>query len=184
MEYQVLMTRSRDAERTAQYCWTASGLAAAILLSWGIAAKSSSLMLPVVLAVAFGFYAKIHARHEIRLIAGYVKEFFESQGQGPQWFTRLGHLEVVPGFSSSGDWVSTALANAVIVASVVFGWFFSATSMRGELMAGIVTGCGLIFCFHSISETGRVRQSNPGALWRQVGAATMEEPRKARFAGR
>src|SRR6185436_14686653 len=52
-EYQALMTRGRDAERTSVICWTASGLAAAILLSWGIEARSSSLMIPVIFAAAF-----------------------------------------------------------------------------------------------------------------------------------
>src|SRR5438552_3553976 len=35
-EYEALMTRGRDAERAALICWTAAGLAAAVLLSWGI----------------------------------------------------------------------------------------------------------------------------------------------------
>ena len=74
-EYQALMNRGRDAERTSLVCWTASGVGAAVLLSWGIAAKSPSLMLPVIFATAFGFYAAIHGRHQVRLIAGYVKEF-------------------------------------------------------------------------------------------------------------
>ena len=39
-EYQALMTRGRDAERTSLICWTAAGLVAAILLSWGIGAKN------------------------------------------------------------------------------------------------------------------------------------------------
>ena len=39
-EYSVLMSRGRDAERTGQICWIASGIAATMLLSWGMAAHS------------------------------------------------------------------------------------------------------------------------------------------------
>jgi len=183
MEYQTLMSRGRDAERTAQVCWTAAGIAAAVLFSWGIAAKSSSLMLPVVLATAFGFYAMVHGRNQVRLIAGYVKEYFEGQSSGPRWFTRLGYLEVVPGFNPSGDWVTTVLANLLVIGSIVFAWNFAGLAPKGELMAGIVTGVGLVFCFHSVSETSRLRGMNPSALWRQVGNGPVEE-RRPRLATR
>jgi len=183
MEYQTLMSRGRDAERTGQVCWTAGGIAAVILFSWALAAKSSSLMLPVVFATAFGFYAAVHGRNQVRLISGYVKEYFEGQNSGPKWFTRLGHLEVVPGFNPSGDWVTTAIANLLVVGSIVFAWMFSTAAPKGELMAGIVTGVGLVFCFHSVAETARLRQMNPAALWRQVGNGPVEE-RRPRLATR
>ena len=183
MEYQTLMSRGRDAERTGQVCWTAGGIAAVILFSWALAAKSSSLMLPVVFATAFGFYAAVHGRNQVRLISGYVKEYFEGQNSGPKWFTRLGHLEVVPGFNPSGDWVMTAIANLLVVGSIVFAWMFSTAAPKGELMAGIVTGVGLVFCFHSVAETARLRQMNPAALWRQVGNGPVEE-RRPRLATR
>jgi len=183
MEYQTLMSRGRDAERTGQVCWTAAGIAAVILFSWGLAAKSSSLMLPVVFATAFGFYAAVHGRNQVRLISGYVKEYFEAQNSGPKWFTRLGHLEVVPGFNPSGDWVTTAIANLLVVGSIVFAWMFSTGAPKGELMAGIVTGVGLVFCFHSVAETARLRQMNPAALWRQVGNGPVDE-RRPRLATR
>src|SRR5882762_956182 len=102
-EYSVLMSRGRDAERTSHFCWIASGIAATVLLSWGIAAKSPGLMLPVIFAVAYGFYTVAHGRQQTRLIAGYVREFFETRDSGPQWFTRLGHLEIVPGFNASSS---------------------------------------------------------------------------------
>lgn len=179
-EYQALMTRGRDAERTSVICWTASGIAAAILLSWGIEAHSTSLMIPVIFAAAFGYYATIHSRQQVRLIAGYVKEFLEGQPHGPQWFTRLGHLEIVPGFTTSSDWVSTILVNAVVGVAVVCAWIFAAGAARGDLMAGIVTGCAVAFSFHSISETARLRQSNPAMFWRQVNNGPVEERRPAR----
>jgi len=137
LEYTALMTRGRDAEKTAQICWTAAGLGAAVLLSWGIAAKSASLMLPVVFAAAYGYYATIHSRQQTRLIAGYVKEFMEGPSNGPQWFTRLGHLEVVPGFNPSSDWVSTILVNATVaLAHIAFCIGFVAIVVRAR-MAGM-----------------------------------------------
>jgi hypothetical protein len=50
-------------------------------------------------------------------------------------------------------------------------------------MAGIATGLGLIFAFHSIAETARIRQTNAAALWRQV-ASSAEERRGPRLASR
>jgi hypothetical protein len=184
MEYVALMNRGRDAERTAQICWIASGVGAAVLLSWAVAARSPGLLLPVVFAAAFGFYAALHGRQQVRLIAGYIREFMESKEQGPQWFTRLGNLEVVPGFNPSSDWLLTCLANVMVVVSVVFSWFFAAGAARGDLMAGIVTGVGIAFGFHSVSETARLHMSNPGAFWRQVSGGTREERPTLRVAGR
>ncbi|HET7904080.1 MAG TPA: hypothetical protein VFM17_05925 [Candidatus Eisenbacteria bacterium] len=175
MEYRALMGRGSDAERTSMICWVAAGLTAAVLLSWGVAARSSGLMLPVVFAVAFGFYAMIHGRQQVRLIAGYVREFFEASERGPQWFTRLGHLEVVPGFNVASDWTAATLANCAVAAAVVLAWVFAPGAPKGDLMAGLTTGCGVAFAFHSISETARLRQTNPAAFWRQVGRNASEE---------
>ena len=185
-EYEALMARSRDAERTSLMCWTGAGLVAAILLSWGIAARNSGLMLPVIVAAAFGYYATIHSRQQVRLIAGYIKEFVESQPNGPKWFSRLGHLEVVPGFNPSSDWVATALVNITVVLAVGFAWIFVPTTARGELMAGVATCCGVAFSFHSNAETARLRQTNPAAFWHQVnaGLAVEKRPARARVADR
>lgn len=174
LEYVALMSRCRDAVRTSQICWIMAGMTAAVLLSWGIRAEDPGLMLPVVVAVAIGFYTVIRGRQQMRLIGGYVKEFFEAKGAGPQWFTRLGHLQVVPGFNPSSDWLVTGLANAVILVAVVFAWIFAPPAPRGELMAGIVTGFSLVFAFHSISETSRLRQTNFAAFWRQVNTGPRE----------
>lgn len=184
IEYDAIMARGRDAERSSLLCWTASGIASAVLLSWGIAARNSSLMLPVVFAAAYGFYAAIHSRQQIRLIAGYVREYIESRGSGPQWFTRLGHLEVVPGFNPSGDWVATTLANAFVVTAIVFSWLYASASPRGDLMAGVTTGLGLIFCFHSVTETGRLRQTDAAALWRRIASGPTVESRGPKLASR
>jgi 4-hydroxybenzoate polyprenyltransferase len=185
MEYTALMNRGRDAERTSQLCWIASGIGAAVLLSWAIAARSPGLMLPVIFAAAFGFYAMLHGRQQVRLIAGYVKEFVEGrENGGPQWFTRLGHLEVVPGFNPSADWLSVCLANAVIAASVVLAWVYAGAEPRGDLMAGIVTGVGIAFGFHSVSETSRLHQTNAAAFWRQVSGGTHDERPNVRVVGR
>jgi hypothetical protein len=76
---------------------------------------------------------------------------------------------VVPGFNISSDWTTTTLANSVVAAAVILAWVFASGVPKGELMAGLTTGCGVAFSFHSISETARLRQTNPGAFWRQVG---------------
>src|SRR4051812_37964093 len=55
-EYSILMSRGRDAEPPSPFCWIASGVAATMLLSWGMAAHSPALMLPVIFCVAYGFY--------------------------------------------------------------------------------------------------------------------------------
>jgi ABC-type transport system involved in cytochrome c biogenesis permease subunit len=116
-------------------------------------------------------------------VAGYVKEFIESNGQSPQWFTRLTNLEVLPGVSPPGDWVLAILCNLLVVTAMVFAWFYSGASPRGDLMAGFATGLGLVFGFHSITETARIRQTSTAALWRQV-AANSEERRGPRLASR
>jgi len=184
MEYSVLMGRGRDAERTSRFCWVASCIAAAMMLSWGMAARNPALMMPVIFAVACGFYTMVNGRQQTRLIGGYVKEFFEAEG-GPQWFTRLGHLEIVPGFSAStADWLSALICNAMVVTAVVFAWIFSSAMPRGELYAGIVTGCGMIFMFHSMSETMKLRQSDASAFWRQIGMGPVEERRPRSMANR
>jgi hypothetical protein len=141
-------------------------------------------LVPVVLAVACGFYAMIRGRQQVRLIAGYVEEFFESDTDGPQWFTRLGRLQVVPGFNPSSDWLTTCLACAVAVIAVALAWMFAAPAPRGELMAGIVTGVAVAFVFHSVSETARLRQTNYAALWRQVTMGPTEVKRQARSSNR
>jgi len=100
---------------------------------------------------------------------------------GPKWFTRLGHLEVVPGFNPSSDWVATLLVNAMVVTAIIFAWLFAASSTRGDLMAGIATGCGVGFAVHSIAETARLRQANPGAFWHQVRQGPAEERQPERL---
>jgi hypothetical protein len=155
LEYRALMSRGSDAERNAMVCW-----------------------------VAFGFYAMIHGRQQVRLIAGYVKEYFEGGKDGPQWFTRLSHLEVVPGFNVASDWTAATLANCAVAAAVVLAWVFAPGVPKGELMAGLTTGCGVAFSFHSITETARLRQTNPAAFWRQVGRVQAEERQGPRAVAR
>lgn len=182
VEYQALMARGRDAERVGNFCWTAAGLTGAILLSTAIAAKNATLMLPVIFASAFGFYAGIRARHQVRLIAGYVKQFVEGNGSG-NWFTRLEQVEDIPGFSPPGDWAATAISNTLVVTAMAFSWMYAANSPRGDLMAGIATALGLIFAFHSLVETARLRQTNASHFWHQA-ASNMEDRRGPRLASR
>ncbi len=184
MEYMTLMRHAGKAEGTAQMCWMASGVTAAVLLSWGIAGKDPGLMLPVLLVVAYGFYARLRGRQQVRLIAGYVEEFLETEATGAMWFTRLGQLQSLPGFHPSGDWLATSMANAAIVAAMALSWLYSGAAPRGELMAGIATGCGVIFAYHSISETTRLRQTGYATLWRQATSDPKELRRTVRVASR
>lgn len=183
LEYESLMSRARDAERTAHYCWVTSMLGAAALLAWATTSQSPALMIPVIIAVACGFYATIRARQQVRLISAYTEEFLEGQATEPRWFTRLAHLRTVPGFAPLGDWVFTCLANVVVLAAIILAWLFGAEAWRSELMAGMVTGCGIGFGFHSISETLRLTRGNVAALWRQTSAGPLGQQRRVRAIG-
>ena len=178
-EYAALMSRARDVERTAQFSWVAAGLTATVLLSWAIGGKSPGLMLPVVLAVACGFYAALQGRQELRLIAGYMEEIVEARESRPQWFSRLHQLHGVPGSNSNSDWIATILANAVVLLAVSLAWVFVDSKSSGERLAGIVTGCGVAFAFHSLTETSRLTRTNFAAIWRQ---GTSKDARRARAA--
>jgi Flp pilus assembly protein TadB len=180
-EYAALMKRGNDAERTGQICWTAGGLAAAVMLSWGIADKNPGLMIPVVFAIAVGFYALLRGRQQVRWIGSYVENFCEEQ-KGPQWFTRLHRLQSQPGYRTVGDWLTVSLANAGVVLALVLAWVYSSAAPRGDLLAGIATTCGVLFGFHSISETVRMSQTDWVAQWRQVGGELKEVPREKRAA--
>jgi hypothetical protein len=184
MEYSALMSRARDAERISQQTWVASGIAATVLLAWGVADKSPATMLPVVLAVAFGFHAMLQARNEAGLIAGYSREYHETRETGPQWFTELGRLRTLPGFAPASDWVACALANIAAALAVAYAWIFSSAAARGELLAGLVTGCGIAFAYYSISETARSRRTDHAAFWSQARGGIREVKRPAHLAAR
>lgn len=178
-EYPALMKRSNDAERNAQLCWTAGALTAAVMLSWGISAKNPGLMIPVVFALATGFYAMLRGRQQARWIAGYIEEFCEDT-KGSLWFTRLHRLENQPGYRSVNEWVTVSLANAGVVLAVILAWIYAGPAVRGDLMAGIATGCGVLFGFHSVAETVRMSQTNWSAMWQKVSGELKEAPRTAR----
>jgi hypothetical protein len=181
MEYTTLMRRAQDAERMAHLSWVAGGLTAAVTMSWAIAARNSGLMIPVVFAIAIGFYGMLRGRQQVRAIAGYVEEFSEG-GSGPRWFTRVHRLQRQPGFPTVGDWLTACLANAGVVLALVFAWVYAAGAPRGDLMAGIVTGGGVLFGFHSISETMRLVQTDWTTMWRQVNADMKDASRAGRAA--
>jgi hypothetical protein len=176
LEYTALMNRGRDAEKTAQLCWTAGGVGAAVMMSWAIGSKSPGLMIPVELAIAVGFYATLRGRQQVRWIASYIEQFCENH-TGPQWFTRVHRLQNLPGYKPVGDWLTVCLANVGILISVMLSWMYAAGTNRGDLMAEIVTACGVAFAFHSISETIRLGQTDGGAMWRQVSGELREAPR-------
>jgi hypothetical protein len=182
LEYEALMARGRDAEWTSQVCWVACGVASTVLLAWGIAARNATLMLPVVIATAYGYYAMLRGRQQVRLIAGYIEEFFESHEQGARWFTWLGHLRLVPGLQPSSDWFLTCLSNSLVILAVVFSWMFGAEAKHGsELVPGLVTGVSVAFIFHSVSETARLHRANVAAFWRQVNAGAPADPERTRL---
>ena len=176
LEYQALMASSREASRTGLVCWLVSGVAASAMLAWGLATKSPALMLPVLLATAYGYYANLRSRHHVRLVAGYLEEFYEDRGAA-RWFTRLRSLESSHAVFAH-DWVTAALANGVVLAAVATSWLFAEGAARGDLMAGIVTGCGIVFAWHSTSETSRLRATDVGASWHQAGLKLRESPRR------
>lgn len=173
-EYSALMSQARDLGRTAQLCWTGAAVAAALLLSWAIGAKHPGLLLPVELCTAFGFYATVHARRQCRLIEGYVQEFHETAQDGAQWYTRLAHLNSLPGFQDHTDWLPLALANAITLMAVVFSWVFANGTAHGELMAGLVTMAGVAFSVHSIVESMHLDQVQSTGLWGQMNSGLHE----------
>lgn len=181
VEYTSLLQRAQDAERIAQLCWVAAGLTAAVTLSWAIAARNPGLMIPVVFAIAIGFYGMLRGRQQVRWITSYIEEFCEGQ-KGPQWFTRLRRLQSQPGYRTVGDWVTLSLANAGVVLTLVLAWVYAGPAPRGDLMAGIATVCGVLFGYHSISETQRLAQTDWRASWRQVSGELKEAPRAQRAA--
>ena len=83
-EYAALMNRARDLERTAQWIWTITAIACAMLLSAAIGVHSAGMMLPVVLCAAFGYRANRFARRRARRIEGYLQEFHETDRSGAQ----------------------------------------------------------------------------------------------------
>ncbi len=177
-EYAALMSRAQDAERVGHLCWTAGALTAAVTMSWAISAHDSGLMLPVVMAIAVGFYGLLRGRRQARVIGGYVETFCEGAGQA-RWHGCLRRLQRQPGYPGAGDWLTVCLANAGVVAALVLAWLWSGDSPRGELMSGIVTAVAVLFGFHSISETVRMGQADWPAMWRQAGG---DEARASRAA--
>jgi hypothetical protein len=176
-EYDALMSRGRDAERTATLGWTASGLVAAALLTWAIAGKHPIQMLPVVLAVAYGFQGMMRARQQVRLIAGYVAQFHEERGQC-MWFTRLSRLSDMPGFNVAGDWMTVGLANAVTLIAGVLAWTFAQGRTDGNVWATVATGCAVAFAYFSVTSTYRLHQTDYARFWQQSDA-NMAEVRPA-----
>jgi len=167
MEYMALMRRGQDAERVALFSWMAGALVAAVTMSWGISARNPGLMIPVVFAIAVGFYGMLRGRQQVRAITSYIQEFYEGS-RGPQWFTRIHRAQTQPSYRAAGDWLTVCLANAGVVVALMLAWLYADAAPRGDLMAGIVTGCGVIFGFHSISQTIAMWQTDWSVMWRQA----------------
>jgi hypothetical protein len=171
VEYASLTSWARDAERTAQLCWVASMVASVTLLGWAAVAQNPALLIPVVITIATGYYATMRSRQQSRLISTYIEECVERQG-APRWFTHIARVRSMPGLSPLRDWIVVCLANGVLALAVLFGWLYASSAANGEIMASIVTGCGIFFGFHTISEATRFPQSDVTALWQQNDTST------------
>jgi len=169
LEYDALMSRSRHLERTGHLSWTIATCAAAVLLAWSIASRTPGTLMAAVIAAAAGFYPLLHARQQLRMMASYVEEFVERAG-GPQWFTRVGHLQSMPSAAAPSDWIYTGVSSLVAVAAIAFAWMFAGPARHGELIAALVTACSIAFVLHSVMETSRVERTDYAAAWRKVTA--------------
>jgi len=177
MEYAALTSRSRSLERTGQMAWVLSSLVAAALFAWAMRSGSPALMLSVVLAAAVGWHAWSRANQQARLIAGYLEEWGEGRAGG--WHAKLAQLRMMPAASGSEEWTVAAVSNLVVVAAIVCSWMFAEGGKYGELFAGFVTALGVMFAFHSVSETSRVAQTDYAGLWRKAGPKEPERQKNA-----
>jgi hypothetical protein len=167
VEYDALMNRSRSLERTGYLLWTIATCAAAALLASAMGSRSPGALMAAVIAAAAGFYPLLHARQQMKMIACYLEEFIERAG-GPQWHTRVGHLQALPAAHSVNDWIFTGVSNLVSVAAIAFAWMFAGPVRHGELLAALVTMMGALFALHSVMETSRVDRADYTAAWRKV----------------
>ncbi|MEQ1833284.1 MAG: hypothetical protein ABL977_09545 [Candidatus Eisenbacteria bacterium] len=186
-EYTALMQQVRELGRTSQWCWTASAIAAAFLLSNAITAHHPGLMLPVELCAAFGFYATLDARRRTKRIESFVREFHEHEATGAQWFTRIGQPATLPGFQSRTEWVPLAIANVIVVVAVVYSWVFADGAAHGELMAALATMGAMAFAVHSLVENMQFEQqgvASPAAStgWTNSAPGLREVPAPKRAA--
>src|SRR5262249_42854972 len=118
------------------------------------------------------------------LIGGYLEEYYESRGGSLQWFTQVARISTLPGYQPASEWVAVALGNATVTLAVVFAWIHASSNARGDLMAGIVTGCGVAFTYYSLSETGRARGTDYAAFWNQPRDELREARRPIRIGSR
>jgi hypothetical protein len=108
------------------------------------------------------------------MMAAYAEEFLERRDNSGQWHTRLAIAQGTPGMHADSEWLFACLNNAVVIFAAVFAWLHDASVPRGELMAGIVSGCAVVFVFHSLSQAAELQRTNYGAIWRQTGRGLHE----------
>lgn len=181
-EYAALMDRARDLERTGQWTWTGAAIASAVLLSNAIGTRSAGQMLAVIVCVAFGYYANLRARRQLKLVESYVQEFYETDRSGAQWHTRLAQLDALPGAPDRTDWGPLALSNLATLTAIVLAWVLAESSSRGEVMGGFTTMAGIAFSVHSILESMRNVQLANATSWSQLGAPLREVTNERRVA--
>ena len=168
MEYSALMDQARDAERMTFVSWWTSGIAASALLAWGIGSRQPASMVPVVLVAAAGFLAMSRWREQAALIAGYLEAHHENPHEAPFYHGRLARLQGTLGGRTAREWHVTTFYNVIVVTAAVTAWMAAGGTDRGELWAGVVTGCALAFVSYAVSETARTQQVDSAALWRRA----------------
>jgi hypothetical protein len=92
-------------------------------------------------------------------------------------------LQALPAYQDHADWLPLALANAVMLVSLVFGWVFANGPAHGELMAGFVTMAAVGFAVHSIVESMHLDQSPGAATWSEADRGLREVDGGTRRAG-
>lgn len=178
IEYAALLDRARDAERMTFASWIATGIAAAGLLAWGIASGEPGFMVSVVMTAAAGFMAVSRWREQAASLAGYIEAFHESDAGGPAYHARLARLQNSAGPPVGRDWHATVFFNVIGAAAVVFAWLAAGSATYGELWAGVVTACALVFASFSVSENGRALQVDHAAQWRRSQEGPQEVKRR------
>jgi hypothetical protein len=159
-------------------CWLVPGVTAAVLLAWGVASHAPGFMLPVVLTAAAGYLAMTRWREQAASIAGYLETYHEDENDNPSYFHRLGRLQATLADDGGRDWHVITFFNVISVMAAAVAWLSSHSADHGELWAGVVTACALVFASYSVSDTARAQQTDPGAQWRRADSGLREVKRR------
>jgi hypothetical protein len=89
----------------------------------------------------------------------------------------------MPAHQDHADWLPLALANALMLVSLVFGWVFANGPAHGELMAGFVTMAAVGFSVHSGVESLHLAQAESTGAWSEMNAGPRESAVATRRVG-